>query len=144
VPARSTLARDIKVIHEVAGLLRDSVLLRAAQSCSVGDNATMYIGFECGQATEAGEITVHSPRGGALVMRPLLLHASSKATSPTHRRVLHVLFGPTDLPLGLEWAATVYSNARLQIKPLLKAGGRRKGHNDHGGGRLHLSNGRLS
>jgi hypothetical protein len=53
-----------------------------------------------------GETTVHSPRGGALIMRPLLLHASSKATSPAHRRVLHVLFGPRDLPLGLEWAAT--------------------------------------
>jgi hypothetical protein len=26
--------------HEVAGLLRDSVLLFGAQSCSVGDNAT--------------------------------------------------------------------------------------------------------
>ena len=53
-----------------------------------------------------GEITVESPRGGALVMRPLLLHASSKATSPMHRRVLHFLFGPADLPRGLEWAET--------------------------------------
>jgi len=54
-----------------------------------------------------GEAVVESPRGGALVMRPLLLHASSKATSPTRRRVLHFLFGPANLPLGLEWAATV-------------------------------------
>jgi hypothetical protein len=38
-----------------------------------------------------------------LVMRPLLLHASSKATSLTPRRVLHFLFGPPSLPLGLEW-----------------------------------------
>jgi hypothetical protein len=54
-----------------------------------------------------GEIAVESPRGGALVLRPLLLHASSKAKLPTHRRVLHFLFGPADLPYGLEWAATV-------------------------------------
>jgi phytanoyl-CoA dioxygenase PhyH len=53
-----------------------------------------------------GEIAVESPRGGALVMRPLLLHASSKATSPIHRRVLHFVFGPADLPHGLEWAET--------------------------------------
>jgi ectoine hydroxylase-related dioxygenase (phytanoyl-CoA dioxygenase family) len=41
--------------------------------------------------------------GGALIMRPLLLHASSKATSGTPRRVLHFVFGPPKLPLGLEW-----------------------------------------
>jgi len=43
------------------------------------------------------------PRGGVLAMRPLLLHASSKARSPRHRRVLHVVFGPPELPLGLQW-----------------------------------------
>jgi hypothetical protein len=50
-----------------------------------------------------GETLVPVSRGGALVMRPLLLHASSKAISPTPRRVLHFLFGPKSLPLGLEW-----------------------------------------
>lgn len=42
-------------------------------------------------------------RGGALVMRPLLLHASSPATMPAHRRVLHLEFAVDDLPGGLEW-----------------------------------------
>jgi hypothetical protein len=46
-------------------------------------------------------------RGGALVMKPLLLHASSKATVPNRRRVLHFLFGPKALPLGLSWAYAV-------------------------------------
>jgi Phytanoyl-CoA dioxygenase (PhyH) len=49
------------------------------------------------------ETVVPVSRGGALIMRPLLLHASSKATSPTPRRVLHFVFGPPKLPLGLEW-----------------------------------------
>jgi hypothetical protein len=44
------------------------------------------------------------PRGGALLMRPLLLHASSKATGTSRRRVLHFLFGPPQLPHGLAWA----------------------------------------
>jgi ectoine hydroxylase-related dioxygenase (phytanoyl-CoA dioxygenase family) len=44
-----------------------------------------------------------SPRGGALLMRPLLLHASSPALSPKHRRVLHLEFAATRLPSGLEW-----------------------------------------
>lgn len=50
-----------------------------------------------------GETVVPVAQGGVLVMRPLLLHASSKVTSATPRRVLHFLFGPPSLPLGLEW-----------------------------------------
>jgi ectoine hydroxylase-related dioxygenase (phytanoyl-CoA dioxygenase family) len=43
------------------------------------------------------------PAGGALVMRPLLLHASAPATSPGHRRVIHLEFAANDLPDGLQW-----------------------------------------
>lgn len=53
--------------------------------------------------TQSGEIVVPVARGGALVMRPLVLHASSKGTSEAPRRVLHFVFGPRNLPLGLEW-----------------------------------------
>jgi hypothetical protein len=53
--------------------------------------------------SEHGETVVPVARGGALVMRPLLLHASSKATSLAPRRVLHFVFGPPKLPAGLEW-----------------------------------------
>jgi hypothetical protein len=52
---------------------------------------------------ESGEIVPEVPRGGVLVMRPLLLHASSKATVPVYRRVLHFVFGPPELPAGLQW-----------------------------------------
>jgi ectoine hydroxylase-related dioxygenase (phytanoyl-CoA dioxygenase family) len=47
------------------------------------------------------------PRGGALLMRPLLLHASSPATTPLHRRVVHLNFASDPLPGGLEWEAHV-------------------------------------
>lgn len=42
-------------------------------------------------------------RGSVLLMRPLLLHASSPAATPVHRRVLHVEFAVNDLPNGLRW-----------------------------------------
>ncbi len=42
--------------------------------------------------------------GGIQVMKPLLLHASSKATSQKHRRVIHLEFNSRELPNGLEWA----------------------------------------
>lgn len=41
--------------------------------------------------------------GDVLLMRPLLLHASSKATGRSMRRVLHFLFGPPELPGGVRW-----------------------------------------
>jgi hypothetical protein len=50
-----------------------------------------------------GEVSLLVSRGGAVAMRPLLLHASSKATVPMPRRVLHFVFGPRELPYGLEW-----------------------------------------
>ena len=41
--------------------------------------------------------------GGGLLMRPLLLHASSAAQNPGHRRVIHLEFAAASLPGGLEW-----------------------------------------
>jgi hypothetical protein len=56
---------------------------------------------------ENGEVSCIVPKGGALILKPLLLHASSKASAPSHRRVLHLLFGPPQLPHGLEWARAI-------------------------------------
>lgn len=42
-------------------------------------------------------------RGSAMLMRPLLLHGSSKMKRPARRRVLHFLFGSPSLPYGLRW-----------------------------------------
>jgi ectoine hydroxylase-related dioxygenase (phytanoyl-CoA dioxygenase family) len=43
------------------------------------------------------------PRGGALLMRPLLIHASSPALKPGHRRVIHIEYANCGLAAGLEW-----------------------------------------
>ena len=37
-------------------------------------------------------------RGDALILRPLVLHASSKPSGSSLRRVLHFVFGPEVLP----------------------------------------------
>ena len=41
--------------------------------------------------------------GGIFMMRPLLLHASSIAIVPSHRRVIHLEYASHQLPAGLEW-----------------------------------------
>jgi ectoine hydroxylase-related dioxygenase (phytanoyl-CoA dioxygenase family) len=42
-------------------------------------------------------------RGGVVLMRPLVLHASASATRPGHRRVLHLEYASGPLPNGLRW-----------------------------------------
>lgn len=41
--------------------------------------------------------------GDALIIRPHLLHASSKSVDPSHRRVLHFEFNDWVLPEGVSW-----------------------------------------
>lgn len=41
---------------------------------------------------------------GIQIMKPLLLHASSKATSQKHRRVIHLEFNSQEMPDKLAWA----------------------------------------
>ncbi len=48
-------------------------------------------------------ISCNCSPGGVLLMRPLLLHASSMATIPSHRRVIHLEYANARLPSGLEW-----------------------------------------
>jgi ectoine hydroxylase-related dioxygenase (phytanoyl-CoA dioxygenase family) len=47
------------------------------------------------------------PGGGALVMRPLPLHASSACLLPKSRRVIHLEYSSLDLPCGLRWQTKV-------------------------------------
>ena len=56
---------------------------------------------------EINEVPCEIECGGALVMRPLLLHASSAAEFPVHRRVLHIEYANSPLPNGLEWYTAV-------------------------------------
>lgn len=42
--------------------------------------------------------------GDALIMRPQILHSSSKSTTLTHRRVVHIEFSDYQLPCNLTWA----------------------------------------
>lgn len=56
-----------------------------------------------GRHASVDRVRCDVPRGGVVVMRPLLLHSSSKSTTALPRRVLHFLFGPS-LPSGMRWA----------------------------------------
>ncbi len=55
----------------------------------------------CRQTT--AEVRCCAAAGDVLVMRPLLLHASAPANSPSRRRVIHVEYACEALPNGLRW-----------------------------------------
>jgi ectoine hydroxylase-related dioxygenase (phytanoyl-CoA dioxygenase family) len=48
------------------------------------------------------------PKGGLLLMRPLLIHSSSPSTTPEHRRVLHIEFAPIEAISPLQWHTSVH------------------------------------
>src|SRR6266478_4974077 len=58
---------------------------------------------EIARSEKGNCVTCVVPRGGALLMRPLLIHASSACVIPKPRRVIHLEFAATELPHGLEW-----------------------------------------
>ncbi len=55
------------------------------------------------QWTTCPAVTCEAQAGDAVLMRPLVLHASSKSQAPTHRRVAHFEFAARPLPLPLRW-----------------------------------------
>jgi len=59
---------------------------------------------EAKQTAHGQCITCECAAGDALVMRPLILHASSRSKSPTRRRVIHLEFAPHNaLHPMLQW-----------------------------------------
>lgn len=58
------------------------------------------------------DVVCAAAAGDALLMRPLLLHASGRSTSARHRRVLHIEYAGFELPGGLEWYERSSSRSR--------------------------------
>jgi ectoine hydroxylase-related dioxygenase (phytanoyl-CoA dioxygenase family) len=44
------------------------------------------------------------PKGGVMLMKPLLLHSSGRTTNQHQRRVIHIELSNKALPHGLEWS----------------------------------------
>ena len=57
---------------------------------------------EC--ASNSGAAICEAKIGDILAMKALTVHASEPSQSPSHRRVLHIDYCMSSLPMGLEWA----------------------------------------
>ena len=103
------------VLPPVAILERMLTLRLHLDDCDAGNGALRVIpgthalgripdGDVSALRSARGETLCEMKAGDALLMRPLLLHASSRATTARPRRVLHVEFATEDLPSPLRWA----------------------------------------
>ena len=61
-------------------------------------------GIVAAQVDDERAVTCAVPRGGVMLMSPLLLHASSRSVTDRPRRVLHIELNDLDLDRGLSWA----------------------------------------
>jgi len=50
-------------------------------------------------------------RGGIMIMRPLLMHASDRTTNDEKRRVIHIEFSRAKLPAEVNWSEAEYYSA---------------------------------
>lgn len=54
--------------------------------------------------TKEAETTCSVKKGGIMIMKPLILHSSSRTTNNKKRRVIHIEFSNRELPVELSWA----------------------------------------
>lgn len=53
------------------------------------------------------EVSCNVPKGGIMLMKPLLLHSSGRTTNNRQRRVIHIEISNRELPSALNWAERI-------------------------------------
>lgn len=101
VPPEEILRNTVTVrVH-----LDDTTEENGALKVMTGSHNKILNDEEVGLITGNGiASTIEVMSGGIQLMKPLLLHASSKTTNNKNRRVIHLEFNSIKLPDGLEWA----------------------------------------
>jgi ectoine hydroxylase-related dioxygenase (phytanoyl-CoA dioxygenase family) len=93
-------------------LLRDNFTIRIHLDDTTADNGALSVvpGSHKSEYTTHQSIDtvnrVYCPvgKGGIMLMRPMLLHASGRTVNGQPRRVVHIEFSRTTLPYPLQWA----------------------------------------
>ena len=100
-------------VQPPVAVLENTVTIRLhLDYCDATNGALKVVpGSHLGGVVPAETIATHTatatvcavPAGGAMLMKPLLLHASNRSTSNRPRRVIHLEFSAAELPEGLAW-----------------------------------------
>ena len=112
-----SLKADIWHVQPPIALLRDMITIRIHLDSAATTNGCLKVipgshnlgllATEEVQKQACGQQAVYCevPAGGALIMRPHVLHASEKSVAPHPRRVLHFEYSSFELPKGITWCA---------------------------------------
>lgn len=110
-----SVKEGIPHVQPPASVLEKMIALRIHLDDAVEDNGPLRVlpgSHQAGRIDEVdlltwrervAAVTLPAESGDVIVMRPLLLHASSASVSPKNRRVVHIEFACDELPGGLEW-----------------------------------------
>ncbi len=103
-----SLKEGTEFVRPPRSVLEQLIGIRVAIDSNNSQNGPLEIvpGSHVNEFLSGNRVAFHVKRGGALILKPLLLHSSSKVKRG-RRRVLHYLFGPERLPDGAEWAHAV-------------------------------------
>jgi ectoine hydroxylase-related dioxygenase (phytanoyl-CoA dioxygenase family) len=58
------------------------------------------------------EVDCEVPKGGIMLMKPLLMHSSGRTTNERRRRVLHIEYSRQTLPHPLNWAEKSFASGK--------------------------------
>jgi ectoine hydroxylase-related dioxygenase (phytanoyl-CoA dioxygenase family) len=100
-PPRQVLEQMLTVRLHLDDCNMDNGLLKVIPGSHL--HGKLNAGQIADRTEEKSVVACEVRKGGALLMRPLLLHSSSPARLPMHRRVLHIEFATDELPYGLKW-----------------------------------------
>lgn len=100
-PPVSVLKRMISVRLHLDDCPEENGALRVIPGSHAGGKLEERLIQQLAERSEA--VTCAMQRGGLLLMRPLLLHASSTSNVPGHRRVVHFDYAAAELPAGMGW-----------------------------------------
>jgi ectoine hydroxylase-related dioxygenase (phytanoyl-CoA dioxygenase family) len=111
-----TVKRGVHHVQAPAAILSRMITARLHLDDCAADNGPLRVipgshargilpRHDVAAAAQDQAVAIHAQAGDVLLMKPLLLHASSPARAPSHRRVLHLEFAPDAiLPADLDWA----------------------------------------
>ena len=112
-----SIKADVRHVQPPVGILEGMISMRLHLDDCGEENGALRVlpgshrqgrvreeDIPCLRQTIAEHLCVVKARG-VLLMRPLLLHASSPSHVPGHRRVIHIDYAACPLPSGLKWFA---------------------------------------
>ncbi|MCF1716206.1 phytanoyl-CoA dioxygenase family protein [Flavihumibacter sp. RY-1] len=108
-----TIKQNQFAVQPTSKILEDNFTIRIHLDSATAENGALRVipGSNTNGIVRPDEInhqhleqTCSVDAGGVMLMKPLLLHASGRTINNRRRRVVHIEFSGTELPLGLSWS----------------------------------------